>query len=96
MDMHVFRLVDKDRRMTVKESKPEQIQGYILIIDDTPGSLEILSAILSRHGYTVRGAPDGPTALTIAGTEAPDLILLDIRMPRMDGYEVCQRLKSDG
>ena len=67
----------------------------ILIVDDTIQNLQFLSDILTQSDYSVTGAPDGPTALMIAGNEPPDLILLDIRMPGMDGYEVCERLKSD-
>jgi len=67
----------------------------ILIVDDTPANLHLLSKMLSEHGYRVRPVPDGSLALTAAQAEAPDLILLDIRMPDMDGYQVCERLKGD-
>ena len=69
--------------------------GDILIVDDTPANLRLLSQILSEHGYKARAVLDGPHALTAAQTAPPDLILLDVRMPDMDGYEVCQRLKAD-
>jgi sigma-B regulation protein RsbU (phosphoserine phosphatase) len=68
-------------------------QGNILIVDDTPANLRLLSQILSEQGYHVRPVPDGPLALAAVQAEPPDLILLDIRMPEMDGYEVCRRLK---
>ncbi|VXD17042.1 Two-component response regulator [Planktothrix serta PCC 8927] len=65
----------------------------ILIVDDTPDNLHLLSRMLTRQGYNVRKALNGPMALTAAQTVAPDLILLDIMMPEMDGYQVCQHLK---
>ncbi|MGL4499290.1 MAG: EAL domain-containing response regulator [Planktothrix sp.] len=67
----------------------------ILIVDDTPDNLHLLSRMLTRQGYNVRKALSGPMALMAAQTVAPDLILLDIMMPEMDGYEVCQNLKAD-
>jgi two-component system sensor histidine kinase/response regulator len=68
-------------------------QGDILIVDDTPANLRLLSQMLVERGYKVRA--DGAHALTAAQSVPPDLVLLDIRMPEMDGYEVCQRLKAD-
>lgn len=67
----------------------------ILIIDDTPNNLRVLSALLDKHGYEVRKALTGSMALTAARIHPPDLILLDIMMPNMDGYEVCLSLKAD-
>lgn len=67
----------------------------ILIVDDTPANLRLLSQMLAGEGYHVRPLPDGPLALAAAQAEPPDLVLLDIRMPGMDGYEVCRRLKAD-
>jgi diguanylate cyclase (GGDEF)-like protein len=66
----------------------------ILIVDDNPNNLKVLEGILTMGGYQVRPALGGETALRAAGTVEPDLILLDIRMPGMDGYEVCRRLKE--
>ena len=70
-------------------------KGNILVVDDTPANLRLLSEMLEDCGYEVRPAPDGPLALRAAETEPPDLILLDITMPDMDGYEVCARLKEN-
>jgi len=70
-------------------------KGNILIVDDTPANLRLLSRMLTEQGYQVRPVPDGPLALAAARAEPPDLILLDIRMPEMDGYEVCEHLKAD-
>ena len=67
----------------------------ILIVDDIPDNLRVLSAILSLHGYEVRKVRNGQLALAAANSAPPDLILLDIRMEGMDGYEVCQHLKAD-
>jgi two-component system sensor histidine kinase/response regulator len=69
-------------------------KGNILIVDDTPDNLRLLSAMLSQRGYKVRKALNGQTALKTAQTVPPDLILLDINMPGMNGYEVCQALKA--
>lgn len=67
----------------------------ILIVDDTPTTLRLLMDILSRAGYAVRPASDGELALRSARVQPPALILLDVRMPGLNGYEVCQRLKAD-
>jgi putative two-component system response regulator len=69
-------------------------KGVILAVDDTPASLKLLSDILSAEGYEVRAAINGELALHSAETTPPDLILLDITMPGMDGFEVCARLKA--
>jgi len=70
-------------------------QTKILIVDDQPENLRLLSQILVGQGYEVRKAINGSTALMGIRTFIPDLILLDINMPGLDGYEVCQKLKSD-
>jgi DNA-binding NtrC family response regulator len=70
-------------------------KGDILIVDNEMPSLRVLSEMLIAEGYEVRGAPDGSTALMIAENEPPELILLDIQMPEMDGYEVCRQLKEN-
>ncbi|MCB0190337.1 MAG: response regulator [Anaerolineae bacterium] len=67
--------------------------GNILVIDDTSSSRQLLLTILTDQEYDVRAAADGPTALMMAQAEPPDLILLDIQMPGMDGYELCRQLK---
>lgn len=67
----------------------------ILVVDDTPANLRLLAGILTAQGYNVRPARDGNQALLIAQTVALDLILLDINMPVMDGYQVCEKLKAD-
>ncbi|HIK29994.1 MAG TPA: response regulator [Oscillatoriales cyanobacterium M59_W2019_021] len=67
----------------------------ILIVDDTPDNIRFLSMMLLEQGYNVRKAINGKMALTAVQTVIPDLILLDINMPEMSGYEVCQQLKAD-
>ena len=67
----------------------------ILIVDDTPANLRFLAALLTDKGYHVRKALNGQMALTACQAVVPDLILLDIMMPEIDGYEVCLRLKID-
>lgn len=66
----------------------------ILVIDDTPDNLNLLSAMLTEQGYKVRSVTKGSTGLRGAQIVPPDLILLDINMPEMNGYEVCQQLKA--
>ncbi len=68
--------------------------GNIMIVDDNPANLKLLEDILRRHAYEVRAFPRGRLALAAANEEPPDLILLDINMPEMNGYEVCERLKA--
>ena len=67
----------------------------ILIVDDTPANLRLLSQMLIDEGYKVRAVTSGPRALKSAQTKPPDLILLDIMMPEMNGYQVAQRMKAD-
>ena len=67
----------------------------ILIVDDTIANLQLLAGMLKEDGYKVRPASSGKIALEAIAKKAPDLILLDIKMPEMDGYEVCTRLKSN-
>jgi two-component system, NtrC family, sensor kinase len=73
----------------------DEKQPSILIVDDVPANLNLLTGILRQHGYKVRPAPSGSLALEAAQHAPPDLILLDIHMPEMDGFEVCRRLKAD-
>ena len=67
----------------------------ILVVDDNPMNLDILQTRLSVHGYDILTAADGEEALAVAREKLPDLILLDIMMPKLDGIEVCKRLKAD-
>ncbi|MDZ8108202.1 MAG: response regulator [Nostoc sp. DedQUE12a] len=67
----------------------------VLVVDDTPDNLRLLSAMLTAQGFEVRKALNGKMALTACQMVLPDVILLDINMPGMDGYQVCQQLKAD-
>lgn len=67
----------------------------ILLVDDEPGIQAVISARLAAQGYEVLIAKDGQEGLSIARAESPDLILLDIMLPKLDGYKVCRMLKFD-
>jgi class 3 adenylate cyclase len=69
-------------------------QPKIVVVDDTPTNIRVLEAVLTPRGYVVLAATSGREALELISRERPDLILLDILMPEMDGYEVCRRLRS--
>ncbi|MEG3858993.1 hybrid sensor histidine kinase/response regulator [Microcoleus sp. herbarium12] len=74
---------------------PSTELGNILVVDDTPANLRLLAGILNGKGYKVRPVPSGELALSAAQGMPPDLILLDIMMPEMNGYEVCEKIKAD-
>jgi CheY-like chemotaxis protein len=74
-------------------SEPDQIK--ILCVDDDPLILQMLGDMLRLRGYTVLTAPDGEACLDVVTRERPDLILLDVMMPGIDGFEVCRLLKAD-
>ena len=67
----------------------------ILVVDDTPANVKLLDAVLAPRGYTVLAAGSGEEGLALIEAERPDLILLDILMPGMDGYETCRRVRED-
>jgi phosphoserine phosphatase RsbU/P len=67
----------------------------ILVVDDTPANLQVLTGMLKDRGYKVRPVPSGKLALQAAERDPPDLILLDINMPDMNGFEVCEKLKAN-
>ena len=67
----------------------------ILVVDDTPANVHILQARLAANGYDIVTAADGEEALAAVKGTQPDLILLDVMMPKMDGFEVCRRLRAD-
>ena len=72
-----------------------RIPPRLLIVDDQPMNVDILKTRLAVHGYELLTATDGAEALALASAHHPDLILLDVMMPRIDGIEVCKRLKAD-
>lgn len=74
--------------------KPISLPATLLVVDDTPANLQVLAECLSGAGHQVLAAEDGPSAIDLAIRAAPDLILLDVMMPGIDGYETCRRLKT--
>ena len=64
------------------------------MVDDEEANLKLLERVLSADGFLFESAADGPSALSIVAERSPDLILLDVYMPGMDGFEVCRRLKA--
>ncbi|MCP4694205.1 MAG: response regulator, partial [Desulfobacterales bacterium] len=79
--------------MSEKTSEPPRAD--IQIVDDNPENLDILAAMINKMGYNARLAINGVIALKSIRSHPPDIILLDILMPIMDGYEVCRRIKSE-
>jgi signal transduction histidine kinase len=79
----------------MRNLQKQSIRGDILIVDDTIPNLQLLSKMLTDEGYKVRAVPSGAMALTAAQSAPPDLILLDIALPDLNGYEICQCLKRD-
>ncbi len=73
----------------------EHAMTSIMVVDDTPANLKLLTDLLQGEGYRVLAFPSGRLALDAAARKAPDLILLDINMPEMNGFEVCAQLKAD-
>ncbi|MBC8283556.1 MAG: diguanylate cyclase [Nitrospinae bacterium] len=78
------------------DSENEQFVGMeVLIVDDTPANIDILARFLKQHGLNISIAPNGEIALKIIEKNKPDLILLDVMMPGIDGYQLCEKLKSN-
>lgn len=73
----------------------EARQGRILVVDDTPANIQAVSSILREHGYQISVATNGRQALSVLDRVSPDLILLDVLMPEMDGFEACRRIKQN-
>ncbi len=84
---------------SLEDEKSQQImedyEGFVLLVDDNPNNLKLLTKILQESGYKIKASTSGKFALQMVRTTPPDLILLDIMMPEMDGYEVCRQLKSN-
>lgn len=70
-------------------------RAHVLVVDDEPMAVNLLARFLSRCGYRVSTAGDGLEALTVCSRDAPDLVLTDLRMPRMDGLELIRKLRTD-
>ena len=72
-----------------------EARSELLIVDDNPENLRVLSAMLLKEGYIVRAAKNGKQALASIESAEPDLLLLDIHMPEMDGFELCRKITTD-
>lgn len=84
--------------ITSDEAIPDgekRVNPLILVVDDEPPLLRLLEFLLSRQGYSVQTAVNGENALEIVRREHPDLIVLDVMMPRMDGYQVAAAIRAD-
>ncbi len=88
-------LNESERVIFMNSGDMEANPARIMIVDDTPANLRLLNDLLSIQGYKVFAFPSGEKALNAARQHPPDLILLDINMPQMNGYEVCTALKAD-
>ena len=81
--------------MDLAESQPTSAEPlHILIVEDSVETAETMALLLGLYGHEVRLAHDGPTALRLAHERAPDAVLLDIALPKMDGYELARRLRQ--
>src|SRR6266852_5526733 len=74
---------------------PYRTAGKILVVDDEPANVDVFSRLMTRLGYEVLTASNGESALQSVARDRPDLVLLDVNMPGIDGFEVCRRLKGD-
>ena len=86
---------NSDNNLTTGHYLNKLTKANILIVDDTSANVKLLSSLLAEKGYKVRGAISGEMALRAVKQIPPELILLDVKMPNMDGYEVCSRLKQN-
>jgi two-component system OmpR family response regulator len=82
--------------MRTPSNEPAAPRGRILVVDDEQAITELLTTALRYMGYRVTAARSGAAALQMAATDAPDLIVLDVMLPDIDGFEVCRRLRADG
>ncbi|MEM9484802.1 MAG: EAL domain-containing protein [Cyanobacteria bacterium P01_F01_bin.116] len=80
---------------SVSVSLPARVTAQVVVVDDAQVNLDFVTEVLTQQGFQVFNAVDGPTAIHLAEEKRPDLILLDIKMPEMDGFEVCLALKSN-
>jgi DNA-binding response OmpR family regulator len=69
--------------------------AHILVVDDEPEIVKMIVKIMEARGHRVSTAPDGEAALAAVAAERPDVVVLDLNIPKLDGFEVCKRLKSD-
>ncbi|QNE76352.1 response regulator [Streptomyces finlayi] len=81
---------------TPPTARPDAPAGWVLVVDDDPTVAEVVAGYLDRAGYGVERADDGPCALERFAVRRPDLVVLDLMLPGMDGFEVCRRMRARG
>jgi signal transduction histidine kinase len=86
-------LLDGPASLSAPMEDDEDFGGRVLVVDDVAANVRLLSGILKIEGFEVLSAASGPEAIAMAGSQAPDVILLDVMMPGMDGFEACERLR---
>lgn len=79
----------------MNEQQTKRNQSTILIVDDVPDNIDLLRSLLTRRGFSTQSAPNGEIAVALAESTLPELVLLDVCMPCMDGYQVCEKLKAN-
>ena len=79
----------------MNEQQTKRNPSIILIVDDVPDNIDLLRSLLTRRGFSTQSAPNGEIALALVESTLPELILLDVCMPYMDGYQVCEKLKAN-
>ncbi|MEM9002760.1 MAG: EAL domain-containing protein [Cyanobacteria bacterium P01_F01_bin.86] len=97
-DRHfMYQYIDQATHVSSNAYPAQSLSNYknILVVDDSPDNLRLLSLVLAQNNYDVRCAKNGKMAFRAIAIEVPDLILLDIRMPGLDGYRICQQLKAN-
>jgi adenylate cyclase len=92
--VNIVELVGAVKQHCDGESTSGESTARILVVDDVPENVRLLEAVLTPHGYDVVSASDGRAALELVASARPDLVLLDVVMPQMDGYTVCRRLRE--
>jgi len=81
--------------VTIRQTSEPRRKARILLVDDEPGMVQLMEAVLLKDGYQIMTAVDGELALEMVRSEHPDLVLLDVMMPRLDGYEVLKAMRAD-
>ena len=90
-----YQTAESLRAPLVTESLRSTSAGTVLVVDDVSANVELLKTLLTREGYTVLTAADGEQALEMVAREHPDLVLMDVLMPKLSGFQVCERIKQD-
>lgn len=85
--------IPQESSRTAERFEDERLRGSVLVVDDCEANSRLLSRLLVRDGHTVRTASNGDDALELISRDPPDLVLMDVMMPRKDGFEVCRALK---